>query len=76
MEEDACLQTLKIVVLEGWPDRREETPIAIREYWAIRDKVHRTVCASEAGVIIPKTLRPEMLRRIHYNHVGGEACYR
>ncbi len=30
-EEDLCLQTLKVVVLEGWPERKEDTPIAIRE---------------------------------------------
>ena len=36
-EEDVCLQKLKSVVLEGWPEHKEETPIAIRDYWAIRD---------------------------------------
>ena len=27
-------------------------------------------------VIIPKAGRPEILRQIHYNPVGGEACFR
>ncbi len=69
---------LKTVVLEGWPDCREETPIVIRGYWAIRDEisVQDGVLFRSQRVIIPKTLRPEMLRRIHYSHIGGEACYR
>ncbi|KAJ8016711.1 hypothetical protein DPEC_G00010160 [Dallia pectoralis] len=38
-EKDECLQTLKTVVLEGWQDCREDTPIVIRAYWAIRDEI-------------------------------------
>ncbi|KAJ8006345.1 hypothetical protein DPEC_G00134270 [Dallia pectoralis] len=77
-EKDECLQTLKTVVLEGWPDCREDTPIVIRGYWAIRDEisVQDGVLFRSQRVIIPKTLQPEMLRRIHYSHIGGEACYR
>lgn len=77
-EKDECLQMLKTVVLEGWPDCREETPIVIRGYWAFRDEisVQDGILFRSQRVIIPKTLRPEMLRRIHYSHVGGEACYR
>ncbi|KAJ8004076.1 hypothetical protein DPEC_G00155030 [Dallia pectoralis] len=69
---------LKTVVLEGWPDCREDTPIVIRGYWAIRDEisVQDGVLFRSQHVIIPKTLQPEMLRRIHYSHIGGEACYR
>ena len=36
-EEDVCIQTLKTVMLGGWPEHKEESPIAIRDYWAIRD---------------------------------------
>ena len=77
-EEDVCLQTLKSVVLGGWPEHKEESPMAIRDYWAIRDEISAQdgVLFRSQRVIIPKSMRPEMLRRIHYNHVGGEACFR
>lgn len=32
--------------------------------------------ALESYFIVPKSLRAEMLKRIHSSHVGGEACYR
>ena len=52
--------------------------MAIRDYWAIRDEISAQdgVLFRSQRVIIPKSMRPEMLRRIHYNHVGGEACFR
>lgn len=36
----------------------------------------RSVLFKSHRVNIPKSLRPIMLKRIHYSHVGGEACYR
>ena len=77
-EEDVCLQKLKSAVLEGWPEHKEETPSAIREFWAIRDEISAQdgVLFRSQRVIIPKAMRHEMLRRIHCNHVGGDTCYR
>uniref|UniRef100_A0A1A8Q4A2 Gypsy retrotransposon integrase-like protein 1 n=1 Tax=Nothobranchius rachovii TaxID=451742 RepID=A0A1A8Q4A2_9TELE len=77
-EGDEALQLLKEVVLRGWPDHREDTPLAIREYWSIRDEISAQdgVLFKSQRVIIPKSMRAEMLKRIHTSHVGGEACYR
>lgn len=77
-ETDDHLQALKSTVLEGWPELRGQTPIAVREYWAFRDEisVQNGVLFKSDRVIIPKKLRPEMLRRIHLSHTGAEACYR
>lgn len=77
-EGDEALQLLKGTVLQGWPDRREDTPLAIREYWSIRDEVSAQdgVLFKSQRVIVPKSLRAEMLKRIYISHVGGEACYR
>lgn len=30
-EADVCLQTLKAIMLEGWPEHKEETPLIIRD---------------------------------------------
>lgn len=77
-EADECLQVLKEVVLQGWPDCREDTPLVVREYWSIRDEISAQdgVLFKSQRVIIPKSLRAEMLKRIHASHVGGDACYR
>ena len=50
----------------------------MRECWTFRDEisVQNGVLFRGQKVIIPKSLRPEMLTRIHSSHVGGDACYR
>ncbi|KAJ8369334.1 hypothetical protein SKAU_G00093620 [Synaphobranchus kaupii] len=72
------LNALKNTVLVGWPDVKEEAPLIAREYWPFRDEisVQNGVLFPGQKVIIPKSLRPEMLTRIHSSHIGGEACYR
>ncbi|KAJ8361627.1 hypothetical protein SKAU_G00181520 [Synaphobranchus kaupii] len=77
-DRDECLQALKNTVLVGWPDVKEEAPLIAREYWPFRDEisVQNGVLFRGQKVIIPKSLRPEMLTRIHSSHIGGEACYR
>lgn len=52
--------------------------MAIRVYWGIRDEISAQdgVLYRSQRIIIPRALRSDMLRQIHYNHVGGEACYR
>ncbi|XP_041440689.1 uncharacterized protein K02A2.6-like [Xenopus laevis] len=77
-EQDEHLKILKSVVLNGWPDSRAETPVAIREYWNYRDEISLQDGVFFKGqcIIIPKQLRAEMLRRIHWSHIGGEACFR
>ena len=75
-EGDEALQLLKAAVLQGWLDRREDTPLAIREYWSIRRSMHKMECSSKARESVPKSLGAEMLKCIHASHVGGDTCYR
>uniref|UniRef100_A0A8C5Q7G7 Gypsy retrotransposon integrase-like protein 1 n=1 Tax=Leptobrachium leishanense TaxID=445787 RepID=A0A8C5Q7G7_9ANUR len=77
-ETDESLQALKYVVLDGWPDSKEEVPLTAREYWTFRDEIgiQDGILYKGQRVIIPKSLRSEMLTRIHASHIGGEACYR
>lgn len=65
-------------MFQGWPDHQEDTPLAIREYWSIRDKISAQdgVLFKSQRVIVPKSLHAEMLKHIHASHVGGDACYR
>ncbi|KAK0155533.1 hypothetical protein N1851_002013 [Merluccius polli] len=75
---DDVLQELKTVILDGWPDFKEDTPLAVRDYWPFRDElnVQNDVLYRGQCIIIPKALRAELLKRIHSSHIGGEACYR
>lgn len=77
-ETDDVLQELASVILSGWPDFKEDTPLAVREYWPFRDElsVQDGVLYRGQCVVIPKAMRSELLKRIHTSHIGGEACYR
>ena len=59
-EEDVCLETLKSVVLGGWPEHKEESPVTVRDYWAIRDEISAQVGVlfRSQCVIIPRAMRP------------------
>ena len=50
----------------------------IREYWAYRDEptVQNGVLFKGPRVIIPRSMRPEMLVRIHSSHLGSQSCLR
>ena len=37
-EQDPVMQTLKTTILIGRPERREEVPLQIREYWNYREE--------------------------------------
>ena len=72
------LQVLKTTVLTGWPESREETPIAIRDYWNYREEItlHNGILFKNQRVIIPKAMRSEILSRVHSSHQGIGSCLR
>lgn len=76
--KDDNLQSLKTVILSGWPDTKDDVPIAIRPYWNVKDTltVQDGIIYHSSRVVIPKALRPEMLRRTHSSHLGIEASLR
>ena len=77
-EQDPVMQTLKSTILMGWPDKREQVPISIREYWNFREDLtlHNAIIFKSHRVIIPCALRPEVISRLHSRHLGIEACMR
>ena len=77
-EQDPVMQTLKTTILIGWPERREELPIQIREYWNYREELtlHNGNLFKSQRVIIPKALRADLTTRAHSIHQGIEACIR
>ena len=76
-EQDPVMQTLKTTILIGWPERREEVPVPIREYWNYRElTLHNGILFKNQRVIIPNDLRPELTTGAHSSHQGIEACIR
>ena len=76
--QDLVLETLKTTVLTGWPERRDECPVQIRDYWNYREEIslYNGLLFKSQRVIVPKAMRSEILSRIHSSHQGIVSCLR
>ena len=54
--------------MNGQTQNYVQVPLAARPYWTFRDEVKGT------RLIVPKSLRPEILRQIHKSHLGIVKC--
>ena len=73
---DAVLQNLKSVVLNGWPEYYCQIPDDLRPYWDFKEQIsiYDNILFKGEKVIVPQSLKPEMLAAIHQSHLGAEAC--
>ena len=62
--------------MDGWPDLRKECPVEILEYWNHRDELPglEDIIMKGGRIVIPKSLRKDMLHRVHYSHLGIGKC--
>ena len=76
--KDPSLMALNKVVLGGWPSKKSEVPDEIRAYWDFRDEisVYDGVLFKSPQVIVPASLRPELLQKIHKVFQGAYSSIR
>ena len=74
--KDSQLATLKKVIQSGWPETVKQCSPAITEYWNHRDEITEVngVLLKGEKIIVPHSLRADMLARIHTGHFGMEKC--
>ena len=73
--KDPAMAALYETVMNGWPDERKEVPEPLRFYWNYRDEIsaYDGVLYKSHQVIVPTSLRPEMLKKIHKAHQGPDS---
>ena len=73
---DPELQAVLTMVTSGWPDTKPQVPIEARPYWTFRDEVSTMdgLLFKGTRLMVPKVMRPEMLRQIHKSHLGKVKC--
>ena len=74
--EDETMVKLSQTIAGGWPRHRRDCDPLIRQYWPIRDELHVIQGVVYAGerIVIPNSMRSEMLQKLHESHLGMEKC--
>ncbi len=77
-QTDTTLQTLKTVVLQGWPEDRNQVPPNVREYFSVKEDitVNNGILYRGMQAIVPKALQPNIMKKLHTSHLGVEATLR
>ena len=71
---DNHLQQLKGIIITGWPDSRDELCVDLQPYWSYRDElaVIDGIILKGKCIIMPNSLRDQVLYQPHTNHMGIE----
>ena len=75
-QKDVTLSALQEMVTTGSPDRCQEVPKPLRPYWGIRDElsVEHGLVTKGDRIVVPTSMRQEILSSIHAGHQGSEKC--
>ena len=74
LSQDDHLQKLKNIIIAGWPDSKDEIMAELKPYWSYRDElvVIDGIILKGRHIIIPNSLRQQVLKQLHMNHMGIE----
>ena len=76
----SCQDTkqLKQYILYGWPQTKQQIPLELQAFWHFRDELSLAdgLLLKSTRAIVPASLRPSILSKIHQSHRGAEYCLR
>ena len=72
--QDEHLQCLKSFIIRGWPSTKDELHTDLKKYWSYRDElaVIDRIVLKGRHIVIPTSLRQQVLDQLHTNHMGIE----
>ena len=70
------LNQLQTIILNGWPNVRQEVPAPLRPYWDSRSElaVCDEIIYKGMRIVVPPSLRRQMLNLVHESHLGIIKC--
>ena len=77
-ESDPTLWELKTTIRQGWPLTNEDISTNVKDYFPFREELslqNRLVFKGER-LVIPASVRGDMLTKIHASHIGIQGCLR
>ena len=71
-QRDDEYKSLRKIILEGFPDKRDSMPINLRQYWKIKEhtSVDDDLILFGVRLFVPESLRATLLSRMHEAHQG------
>ncbi|XP_033756234.1 uncharacterized protein K02A2.6-like [Pecten maximus] len=74
--KDEVLSQLREIIINGWQENKHEIRETAHHYWPFRDELSCIdgLLFKSHTIIVPKTLRREMLKTIHSSHLGIVKC--
>ncbi|XP_057378537.1 uncharacterized protein K02A2.6-like [Daphnia carinata] len=74
--EDPTLQLVKKLTLKGWPDHKSQCPVPAKPYWTVKHDIAEVdgLLLYKERLIVPTSLRQEVLKGIHSGHFGETKC--
>jgi len=75
---DTVLQSIGEVFKRGWPEKRSKLKPELCPYFHSRDEitVQNGLLFESNLVLVPSSLRHDVMQRIHSGHLGIQACLR
>ena len=72
--KDESLKDLIEIIKRGWPETKAYVSNSTRMYWDVRDELSELngIILRGERILIPTSMRKEMLERIHQGHMGIE----
>ena len=71
---DPTMNALMETIIQGWPDSIKDLPTDLRVFWSFRDElaVEDGIIFKGKQVLIPESLRADILAQLHQSHQGIE----
>lgn len=75
-DEDPVIQELKTRAINGFPPRASGISPQARAYWKVKDHltIQKDYLLYDTRLVIPHSLRANILQRLHEGHMGIEKC--
>lgn len=77
-EKDETMEQLKQVISRGWPEDKSSLNPLVTIFFSYRDEltIENGIIFRGERIVIPKSLRSDMKKRVHAGHTGINSCLR
>ena len=74
--KDVNLKAAMEYTIHGWPQYKEDIQLAARDFFIIRGELslHDGLLVRGDRIVVPSSLRKQVLERIHEGHMGVAKC--